>query len=109
MPKRKSLPKPPSRTIVRDSRSGQFLETREALARPRTTVKERIPLPGKGFSSFRRENWPVAQDRNSVSVNGEPLPPRDPKTGSFTTRRSSAAISANVIMFADTLKRLAKK
>lgn len=36
-----------SRTGYRDAVDGQFISKKEAEARPRETVKERIPLPTK--------------------------------------------------------------
>lgn len=44
-----------------------------------------------------------------VTGKGEPLPPRDSRTGSFTTRKSTTAIKSNVGKFARALESLAKK
>jgi hypothetical protein len=37
-----------SHEAVRDSKTGQFVEPKEATRRPSTTETERIPNPGKG-------------------------------------------------------------
>src|SRR2546426_12025103 len=33
---------------TRDAKTGQFIPVKEAKERPNTTVRERVPLPGKG-------------------------------------------------------------
>lgn len=40
--------KPETSLRGRDAESGRFIPVREARQRPRTTVVERVPLPGKG-------------------------------------------------------------
>jgi hypothetical protein len=40
--------KSPTRQIGRDARTGQFIPVSTAVARPNTTIVQRIPIPKKG-------------------------------------------------------------
>ena len=46
----KNPPKQPPQSTLRgrDAESGKFIPVSEARANPKTTVVERVPLPGKG-------------------------------------------------------------
>ena len=45
----KQPPKPPETSLKgRDAGSGQFIPVKEARSHPKTSVVERVPLPGKG-------------------------------------------------------------
>jgi hypothetical protein len=39
-----------SRRIGRDARTGEFISIKEAKRRPKTTVVERVPTPGRGVT-----------------------------------------------------------
>ena len=87
---KKSLRRKPITKIGRDAKTGQYFTVREARSRPNTTVVERVSLP-RPSSKYDHFITP-STGRLSLSDKGEPLPPRDPKTGSFTTSTSTAAI-----------------
>ena len=42
------MAKKQTRTIGRDAGNGQFIPVKTAIARPATTIVQRIPLPKKG-------------------------------------------------------------
>lgn len=41
------MPKEKTRKVGRDAGSGQFIPIKEAEKRPKTTVIETVPMPGK--------------------------------------------------------------
>ena len=44
---------PTTRTGYRSAETGQFITPREAARSPATTVKERVPLPGRGETRLK--------------------------------------------------------
>ena len=82
----------------RTSRTGRFVSVESARRSPTSHHVERIPKPAHGDT-----------ERLPYSLKGEPLPPRNPRTGSFTTTTSTAVIDWTLDELDVVLRRLAKK
>lgn len=81
----------------RNSRTGRFAPVREFERRPTgTTQRERIPMPGRV----------VHRDATSGQF---VMPAKNPRTGSYTTDRSTRDIKTGSSEFSSVLKRLAKR
>lgn len=94
--KPKKIRKSSTSKVVRNAKTGLFISLDQARVKPNTTLIENIQRP-------------ITVGRSTKTLKGEPLPSRDPKTGSFTTKKSTVAIRSNIFIFSSALERLAKK
>jgi hypothetical protein len=95
-----------SKTVVhgRNAKTGRFVSVEKARTRPSTHVVERVPKPGYGETTAKR-----SVSAGGTTLKGETLPPRNARTGSFTTRKSTQTLKSSVIEYREMLERLAKK